>query len=361
MSRFPGTSQVETAQLTVERLLEEERRWLRKSASRWAELDVIPEDVYRWLVRRRFFKLFVPKAFGGVESSLGEAVRLYEALAEADGSVAWLVQIGAGGGFFVPSLAPEVAARLFTPEDAVIAGSGAPTGQAWRGAGGYRVRGCWRYASGAQYATLFTAHAVVQGTGEVRAFAFFPEQVCLDRDWRAMGMRATSTWSFRVEDVFVPEELSFVVGEQRWDPGLAVYRLPFELFATASIGAVALGLARAWFRTVQHCDHLGTVWQELRQRQSLLEFAASLFWGAVDEAARAAEMGALERTRAHRLEWLMREALQMVRRLLVEVLPVAGMTVVVERESLGRITRDFLTVCQHRALWSARWGTEWSK
>jgi len=340
-------------------LSDEERHWVQQCASRWAEHDVIPEEVYRWLVRRRYFKLFVPAAFGGIEVSLGEAVQLYEELAEVDGSLAWLVQIGAGGGFFVPSFAPEVAEQLFSPEHAVIAGSGALGGWARRVAGGYRVTGRWRYASGAQYATLFTANAVVEGTGEVRAFAFFPEQVQCERDWRALGMRATSSWSFAVDDVFVPEELSFVVGQRRWEPGLAVYRLPFGLFATASIGAVALGLARAYFREMGRYDRPEAVRRELACRRSLLEYAAGLFRAGVGQAESAASGGRIEEQHIRRLEWLMRAALQMVRHLFLEVLPAAGMAAVVEGELLGRIVRDCLTIFQHRALWTPQWGDQW--
>ena len=336
------------------RLTAEERQWLCRLSSGWAERDEIPEEVYVWIVRRRWFKLFVPARFGGLEASLVEAVRLYEELAQGDGSVAWLVQIGAGGGFFLPAFAPEVAERLFSPEQAVVAGSGALGGRARRVPGGYRVTGQWHYASGAQYATLFTANAVVEETAAVRAFAFFPEQVRIERDWRAWGMRATSTWSFSVADAFVPEELSFVVGEMLWDPGLAVYRLPFGLFGVASIGAVVLGLARAWFEEAEgHARFATALRQELMRRRSLLEYARGVFQSAVEAAERAA-LGALELSSFHRLEWMMQEAVAFVRTLLVELLPFAGMAVVLEKNRLGRIARDFLVACQHQALWSAR-------
>ncbi len=336
-------------------LREQEWMWLRERAGEWAEADVLPEDVIVWMHRKGFFKLFVPAAFGGRAVSLTEAIQLYEALAQADGSVAWLVQIGAGGGFFVPSFEPAIAAELFGPEQAVLAGSGAIGGYARRVTGGYRVSGRWRYASGAQYATFFTANARIEGSDAIRAFVFLPHQVRLERDWRALGMRATSTWSFAVEDEFVPEELSFVVGQKRWEPGLGVYEVPFGLFATASIGAVAIGLAEACLWELDNAGRFSGKGQ-VRQWWQRWGYAHQLFHSIVAQVEKDAEVGRLGPVQARRAEWLLQEAVQVVRRLLLELLPLAGMCAVVEGETLGRFVRDFLTVCQHRALWSWQWG-----
>lgn len=221
--------------------------WIRKEAWRWAASETLPREVIELLYREGLFKLFLPARFGGKEYSLAQAAVLYTDLAAADGSLAWLVQIGAGGGYFVPSLMPEVAERIFAPREAVIAGSGYPTGVARKVAGGYRVTGSWKYASGAQYATTFTANAQLEHGGSVRAFAFDRGQVELFPSWNAIGMRATSSWSFSVNDVFVPDQRSFLIGEKVWNPGLSVYNVPFILFAIASFGAVAVGLARTFF------------------------------------------------------------------------------------------------------------------
>ncbi|MCS6966083.1 MAG: acyl-CoA dehydrogenase family protein [Candidatus Kapabacteria bacterium] len=340
-------------------LAREEQEWLRERSSEWAELETVPEDIVEWLVRRRMFKLFVPAAFGGGEQSLTEAVRLYEALAEADGSVAWLVQIGAGGGFFVPSFAPEIAQQFFSGEGAVIAGSGAVAGTARRVAGGYRVSGRWRYASGAQYATLFTANARVQETGAVRAFAWLPEQVRLERDWRALGMRATSSWSFTVDDVFVPEERSFVVGQKLWKPGLLVYELPFEFFATASIGAVALGLAQAFFQELETMERPAAVRADLPRWRGLLEYARRMFHETVNWAEKTTAVAGEKQSEQEGLEeWMLRGAFQIARQCVLEALPAVGMVVILEGNTIGRIARDFLTICQHRVLRRPEWAWE---
>jgi alkylation response protein AidB-like acyl-CoA dehydrogenase len=172
--------------------------------------DILPE-LLAWLRERRLFKLFVPKEFGGLEFTLTAAVRLYEELAALDGSLGWLVQIGAGGGFFVPSFPPEVARELFAPPEAVIAGTSYVGGRARRLPKGFCVRGYWRYASGAAYATLFTAQAEVEGEG-IAAFAFRREEVTLIPEWEPLGMRRHRAGALRFGSLWCRRSAAFGLG-----------------------------------------------------------------------------------------------------------------------------------------------------
>ncbi|MBT9283220.1 MAG: acyl-CoA dehydrogenase family protein [Hydrogenibacillus schlegelii] len=335
---------------------------------------LLPDELVAWMRSLRLFKLFVPEAFGGAGLTLGEAVRIYEALSAVDGSLGWLAQIGSGGGYFVPSFRPEIARAFFSPPEAVIAGTGHPAGRARRVPGGYVVSGRWRYASGAQYATLFTANAVVEGSAPseegggpasggaaagakvsgnvVRAFAFFPEEVELERDWSALGMVATSGWTFSVRERFVPEERSFVVGEALWDPGLLVYRLPFSLFAEASIGAVCIGLGRGFFEAALGED--APTEAEVREVVERLRAEADdgrlLFFAAVAEAERRLSAGTLDEAAARRLGGAMRRAAHAQRSAVVRALPFLGMRAIRPEGQLNRRFRDLVTACQHVVL-----------
>ncbi|MBE3596440.1 MAG: acyl-CoA dehydrogenase [Hydrogenibacillus sp.] len=338
---------------------------------------VLPDDVLVWMIRHKLFKLFVPKSLGGAELTLQEAVRVYEALAAIDGSLGWLSQIGSGGGFFVPSFEPEVARRFFEDPRAVIAGTGHPAGRARRVPGGYVVSGRWKYASGAQYATLFTANAVLEegartgarrrdiegddtrreavdlGDAErIRAFAFLPHEVRLIRDWEALGMQATSSWTFVAEEVFVPEERSFVVGEMIWDPGYSVYRLPFGLFAVASIASVCVGLARAFFAaapdTAPARETTGASAAEaLYAAQQEAERYRMIFFAAVERLEAAHADGTLDEATGENLGWMMRHAAYALRGLVLTSLPLLGMRAIRPSERVNRIVRDLLTAFQH--------------
>src|SRR5690606_32949826 len=131
----------------------------------------------------------------------------------------------------------------------VFCGTGFPAGRARKVNGGYRVIGHWLYASGCQYASMFSANAVLVDGGResVRAFAFYPDQVEVMHDWGAFGLKGTASHSWRVDDVFVPEERSFAVGDQRWPASNPIYGLSFRLMASVTGVPVRLGIARRFF------------------------------------------------------------------------------------------------------------------
>ncbi|PTQ55647.1 MAG: hypothetical protein BSOLF_1753 [Candidatus Carbobacillus altaicus] len=315
--------------------ISENLTWLKMRSDEIDRTGRLPDDVLAWLIEHGLFKLFVPKALGGHALTLEEALRLVMLVAEADGSVAWQVQIGSGGGYFVPSFTPSVAEAIFSPQHAVIAGSGYVGGFAYPVPGGYRVSGYWRYASGAQYATTFTANAFLlegipdvevrilklkevfsairrddvalrgdavlntsksvregnftsfhallrelqeemQGQTAIRAFAFTREAVETFSDWQGVGMRGTSSEAMIVRDVFVPQERSFVVG----DTISTLYaepliRVPFVSFAEASIGAVVIGLAQALAEEISRLLTEKTLSGEEVHRHAALQDAVS--------------------------------------------------------------------------------------
>ncbi len=206
------------------------------------------------LIQLDLFRLWVPRRVGGRELDLPGTLRVYEAAAYAEGSVGWAVMIGSGGGLFAAYLDPDAAYAIYSRPESVIAGSGAPEGRAERVAGGYRATGHWRYASGAQYATTFTANCLVTEDGTqvvgkdgqplVRAMAFDRQQVSVMPAWDTSGMRGTGSDDFEVSDAFVPGQRTFSVFT---DPPLeagVLYRLPFGVLTELPVASVTLGIAR---------------------------------------------------------------------------------------------------------------------
>jgi alkylation response protein AidB-like acyl-CoA dehydrogenase len=227
---------------------------LREHALEADRLARLPEPVVAALRELRLFRLWIPRRYGGFELDLPAALRVYEAASGIDGSVGWAVMIGAGGGLFAAYLDPTVAAEIYADRAAVIAGSGAPDGRAERAAGGFRVTGRWRYASGADYATTFTANCVVTSDGRpvpapdgaplIRAMAFAPSQVRIVHTWNASGMRGTGSHDIEVADAFVPQQRSFsVFADAPREPG-PLYRLPFGVLTELPVAAVAVGIVR---------------------------------------------------------------------------------------------------------------------
>jgi alkylation response protein AidB-like acyl-CoA dehydrogenase len=227
---------------------------LRGYASESDRLTRLPDAVVQQIHTLRLARLWIPLRYHGFELSLVETLRIYEAAAKIDGSFGWAVMIGAGGGLFAAFLEPTAANDIFAPSNAVIAGSGAPDGHAVQMADGYRVSGRWRYASGAHYATTFTANCritrdgqpVIDADGEplIRAMAFTPSQVTIHPAWDTSGMRGTGSHDFEVCDVFVPQYRTFSVFTDRPREQGPLYQLPFDVLTELPIAALALGIAR---------------------------------------------------------------------------------------------------------------------
>ncbi len=234
--------------------LEELAPLVRENAVAIERSCALPDAIVERLIRGRFFRLWIPRRYDGLELTLTAALEIYEAAARVDGSLGWSVMIGAAGGLFAAYLEPTSAREIFGSPLSVIAGSGAPHGRAERVEGGYRVTGRWRYASGAPYATTFTANCIVTRGGApvpdadgrflVRAMAFAREEVNILETWGASGLKGTASHDFAVEDVFVPERRSFSVFADRPRETGPLYRLPFQVLTELPVTAVALGIAR---------------------------------------------------------------------------------------------------------------------
>ena len=233
--------------------LEELAPLARAAAGEADRLARLTQPVSGALAQSGLFRLWVPKRYGGFELSLPAALAVYEAASRVDGSVGWAVMIGSGGGLFAAYLGAEAAQAIYSPPGAVVAGSGAPDGRAERVAGGYRVSGRWRYASGADYATTFTANCQVlesdaplqaaNGSPLIRAMAFDASEVRVHQCWDTVGMRGTGSDDFEVQNVFVPADRSFSVFTDAPREQGALYRLPFGVLTELPVAAVALGIA----------------------------------------------------------------------------------------------------------------------
>ena len=226
----------------------------RQSAAEAERLARLPKAVVRALQRYGLFRLWVPKKCAGFELDLPEALEVFAAAARLDGSIGWAVMIGSQGGLFASQVDTATANSLCARPESVIATAMAPEGRAVRADGGYRVTGCWHYATGAPYATTFLANCIVmekgtlafgeKGQPNTRAVFLESSQVSIVPSWDASGLRGTGSDDFEVRDVFVPEQRTFALAQPApREPG-ALYRLPFTAVMELSIVAVALGIAQ---------------------------------------------------------------------------------------------------------------------
>jgi indole-3-acetate monooxygenase len=194
----------------------------------------------------QFFRMLQPRSVGGMEMKPSDFSRVTEALAAADGSVAWVVCQGNGCSMSAAYLDPKVAKAMFGPVDGILAWGppGAPF-EAEPVPGGYCISGTWRFASGSQNAVWLGAHMKVKGRKEVRTMLFPKSSVQYIDIWHTLGLRGTASNEYVIKDLFVPEDHTMLRDQapDRREQG-PLYRFTSGQLYSAGFAGVGLGLAR---------------------------------------------------------------------------------------------------------------------
>ena len=124
-------------------------------------LGELPAPVRDTLIEQGFFRMLQPRSLGGAELRPAVFSRVTEQIAKVDGSTAWVLCQGSGCSMSAAYLAAAAAREIFGPATGILAW-GPPMGQqAHAVAGGYRVSGTWRFASGSHHASWLGAHALL--------------------------------------------------------------------------------------------------------------------------------------------------------------------------------------------------------
>ena len=216
----------------------------------------LTDETFKALHDNGFFGLWVPKCFGGSEASPIEGLEVIEALSYADGSTGWVVMAAqvatATAAAYLPRNAAE---QIFGSQPAIIAGQGAPLGRADVEGKGFRLTGHWHYGSGLLHANYIHTGGIVYENGEprmlpgskvpeARIFIVPRNQARLLGNWDVLGLRATGSIDYALDDVFVPEEFTHLQSAATPRQGGNLYRLGISGLGSICHTAFALGTGR---------------------------------------------------------------------------------------------------------------------
>lgn len=158
----------------------------------------------------------VPAEYGGVDLTIYDTLRVYEALSYVDSSTGWVAMIPGVQGKGLLLLDDVVRDELAVDGYPFVAGHGAPLGRAVATDGGYIISGHWSYGSGLLHADTVTGGVimvddngpVLDDQGQPNVFLFFTpvSNVRLAGNWDVLGMRATGSVDYVLTDVFVASE-----------------------------------------------------------------------------------------------------------------------------------------------------------
>jgi indole-3-acetate monooxygenase len=210
-----------------------------------------------------FYRLVRPRELGGLQADPLTYLRTVELLAEASGSVGWnlcnnniaqLVTLGL----------PDAGIREIYGQggDVAVAGTAVQGGgRAVPVAGGYRVTGRWPFGTGCQESPWMLGSFQILDGDQVRlspdgASVYWrgvfhrAETQIVAGSWDVSGLRATGSFDWTVDDVFLPERRTMVHAgvplDNQWShwPGVS-YALPAQVWVGPHHSAVITGIARA--------------------------------------------------------------------------------------------------------------------
>jgi alkylation response protein AidB-like acyl-CoA dehydrogenase len=211
----------------------------------------LPPDTVAALAGAGMFTMCLPEAYGG--SGLGPVALIdaVEQVAEGDGSAGWCAGIASTTSSLASYLAPDVARMVFASPATATGGVFAPNATGVHDGDGYRVTGRWQWGSGTQHCEWIVGGARCDD-GSQRVCFFRPEDVTFHDTWYTVGMRGTGSLDFSVEEVFVPADLTYAVGERAVidEP---ISRFPNFTLLALGIAATGLGVAR---RALDECAQL---------------------------------------------------------------------------------------------------------
>jgi alkylation response protein AidB-like acyl-CoA dehydrogenase len=210
-----------------------------------------------------FYRLVRPRELGGLQADPLTYLRTVELLSEGSGSVGWnlcnnniaqLVTLGL----------PDAGIReIYAPGgDVAVAGTAVQGGgRAVPVDGGYRVTGRWPFGTGCQESPWMLGSFQILDGDQLRlspdgASVYWrgvfhrAETQIVAGSWDVSGLRATGSFDWTVDNVFLPERRTMVHAgvplDNQWShwPGLS-YALPAQAWVGPHHSAVITGIARA--------------------------------------------------------------------------------------------------------------------
>jgi alkylation response protein AidB-like acyl-CoA dehydrogenase len=236
----PGTSTLPARALEVARLAD----------AHAAEADAkgcLSTPVVEAFHREGLLGMWVPRSIrGGAELDAIASLEVLERVSYGDPSAGWVLMaaslaIGTGAAFLGDAAVEELFGSERLP---VIAGQGTRPGTAVPVAGGYRLSGAWSFASGIKHATHIHTLGLVEGTHEPRIFVLPVGAATLIDNWDVMGLRATGSIDYTIDDVFVPEAYTHPAAAKTPRRGGPIFNIAVMGFAVMCHSGWACGIGR---------------------------------------------------------------------------------------------------------------------
>jgi indole-3-acetate monooxygenase len=211
------------------------------------KLGQLAEPVVEALHREGLLGMWVPRSIaGGSELDPISSLHVLENVACGDPSAGWVLMaaslaIGTGAAYLEDSAVNEMFSGSRLP---VIAGQGTRPGKAVPAAGGFMLSGSWSFASGIKHGTHIHTLGIIESTGEPRIFVLPVGKATLIDNWDVLGLRATGSIDYKIDNVFVPEPYTHFAVTETPKRGGSLYTIGIIGFAVICHSGWACGIGR---------------------------------------------------------------------------------------------------------------------
>ena len=217
--------------------------------AREAGPNPVPDATVSALAAAGLHGVMTPRAVGGLEVPVVEAIDVFAEIARADGSAGWCLMANAATISFFGAWAPDDFAKtLFADGVPLAAGQFAPNGIATPEGDGYRITGDYHFGSGVRHSEWIGAGvmtAPTDGTDAQMLFALMPAaDVRFTGNWEVLGLQSTASWDYSIDDVWVSSNATFDFFAPVRRRGSEMYELGVMGLTSAGHAGFALGVVR---------------------------------------------------------------------------------------------------------------------
>jgi alkylation response protein AidB-like acyl-CoA dehydrogenase len=320
------------------------------------------------------FRLFTPRALGGLEIDPVTFARVVEEVSTFDSAAGWAFQAGNTGAWWTSRMSADGVAELYADgPDLLMAASFSPPQRAEQVPGGYRLTGRGPLASTIHDSPWVMMSAIVHEDDRPRMTPAGPEvvgvvlrttDVEIIDTWDSLGMRGTDSNDIAAHGVFVPRARAFYLRPDYVPPAPfdgPLYRLPAPAATYTVVAPVALAIAAGAIRELREivtkkvplgstktARERGAVQAAVAEAEAMLRSARTFFYDGLAAAWRRAVAGepfSLE----HKADLMLAStwAVRSAARATDLVHRMGGTTGIYRRSRLERHLRDAQTVRHH--------------
>lgn len=316
-------------------------------------IEEFTADILARIESENLWNIWVPETYGGLEMRLTDGLRKLRIISRIDGSLGWTITLCSGANYFVGNLKEDTIKKIFiNPHSTCLGGSGAIKGTAQKIGEEYRISGEWNYTTGSHYLSHFTLNACItengvplkneNGSNKFLSFILPKDQVTIISDWKAMGLKATVTNSFKVQDVLVGEEYSFEY--DRYFQPQGIFKLPFKVFADLTLWVNYIGMAHHFYEEAEKLsksNSLDMLFNEFKVADRVLFNYAEELEDLISNEKYISD---------RKVEKIHQSASDSVKRLseaIIQLYPALGIKACSENQEINQIFRDYFTATQH--------------